>query len=210
MQFWLIVTRLGEAEILLPVALLTAMALCLRRDKRPLAVLWMALLLLAVLVTTASKVAFIGWGLGWAAINFTGVSGHSMFASAIYPLLLLTLVASDAQPRRRWALLLGCALAVLVGVSRVAVGAHAWSEVLAGWLVGGAVTAGVLLWTATASVRVLPVVPVLLLAWMSITPVQLQASQSHSLVTRLALKLSGHVQPYTRSDLLRAARQQDS
>jgi membrane-associated phospholipid phosphatase len=210
MPFWNIVTRLGEAEILLPVALLTAAALFLRRDRRALAVLWMALLFLAVLLTTASKVAFIGWGLGWAALNFTGVSGHAMFASAIYPLLVMTMLGSDAGARRRGALLLGCSLAVLVGVSRIAVGAHAWSEVLAGWLVGGAVTLGVLRWSGTAQMRVLPVVPALLLAWMAITPVQLQASQSHSLVTRLALHLSGHVQPYTRSDLLRAARPQDS
>ena len=210
MPFWNIVTRLGEAEILLPVALLTALALFLRRDKRPLAVLWMALLFLAVLLTTASKVAFIGWGMGSAFLNFTGISGHAMFASAIYPLLVLTLLPGATQARRRGALLLSCAIAVLVGVSRIAVGAHTWSEVLAGWLVGGAVTAGVLLWSGAASMRVLPVVPVLLLAWMGITPVQLQASQSHSLVTRLALHLSGPVQPYTRSDLLRAARPQDS
>lgn len=210
MHLWHFITRFGEAEILLPVALLTAAALLMRRDKRTWALLWMGLLGLAVLLTTASKVAFIGWGLGFAIINFTGVSGHAMFASAIYPLLVLTLLNGDTRPRQHLALLLGCALALLVGVSRVAVGAHSWSEVFSGWLVGGSVTAVALLLVDTSNMLVRPIVPVILLAWMSVTPVQMQASQTHSLVTRLALKLSGHEQPYTRMDMLRAARQHTS
>ena len=44
--------------------------------------------------TTASKVAFIGWGLGLSALDFTGISGHAMIASAVYPLLLGTLAAN--------------------------------------------------------------------------------------------------------------------
>lgn len=207
MQIWPVVTRLGEAEILLPVALLTAAVLVLRANKRRLALQWMALLCVAVVITTVSKVAFIGWGLGWAAINFTGVSGHAMFAAAIYPLLMVTLVGGNAGTlsRQRLGVLLGSAVAVLVGVSRLAVDAHSVSEVLAGWLVGGSVTVAVLVRADTGNVVMRPIVPFILALWVSVTLVQMQASHTHSLVTRLALHLSGHTQPFTRGDLLRSA-----
>ena len=208
--FWHLITRLGEAEILLPAALLTAAALFARRRTRNLALGWVLMLSLAVTLTTASKLAFIGWGLGWAAINFTGVSGHAMFSSAIYPVLMLTLV--PGRSRRRWqlSLALGCALALLVGISRLVVGAHSPSEVLAGWLLGGAVTAATLAFYETTALALRPIVPALLLAWVAVTPFQLHASQTHSLVTRLALAMSGHEAPFTRAELLRHSRHQST
>lgn len=207
---WSFVTRLGEAEILLPMALLTALACCMRPERRKRAVVWMGLLGLATLLTMASKIAFIGWGLGIAALNFTGVSGHTMFASAIYPMLALTFLARDTQASRRRALLLGCLLAVVVGVSRIAVGAHAWSEVLAGWLLGGSVTVEVLAFSEMPAMLLPPLVPLVLLAWVGVTVAQMQASQSHSLVTRVALNLSGHAVPYTREALMANARKGSS
>ena len=208
--FWHLITRLGEAEILLPAALLTAAALFARRRTRNLALGWVLMLSLAVTLTTASKLAFIGWGLGWAAINFTGVSGHAMFSSAIYPVLMLTLV--PGRSRRRWqlSLALGCALALLVGVSRIQVGAHSWSEVLVGMLLGGTVTALTLGWFETRALSINPVVPALLLVWVAVSPFQVHASQTHSLVTRLALSLSGRGAPYTRAELLRHNRRERS
>lgn len=205
-SFWHLITRLGEAEILLPAALLCAAALLARQRTRGLALGWVLLLALAVTITTASKLAFIGWGLGWAAINFTGVSGHAMFSSAIYPVLMLTLV--PGRSRRRWqlSLALGCALALLVGISRIQVGAHSPSEVLAGMVLGGTVTALTLVWFETRALSINPVVPALLLVWVAVSPFQLHASQTHSLVTRLALSISGRAAPYTRSELLRHSR----
>lgn len=208
---WHLITRLGEAEIVLPVALLGALALALRPNRRRRALGWLLFIGISAAITTVSKVAFIGWGLGWATINFTGVSGHAMFATAIYPLLLRTLLGGNTQPRQRLALALGCALALLVGVSRVIVGAHAWSEVLAGWLLGAAATCAVLALVETEDfawrplwpfLPVMPIMSIAFVAWMSITLVHMRASQTHSLVTCLALKLSGHERPYTRTDLL--------
>lgn len=203
MFIWPVLTRLGEAEILLPVAVLTALVLVWQRDTRRQALLWMACLFVAASLTTLSKLAFIGWGLGSAALNFTGVSGHAMFSSSIYPLLLRTYLGGALGSRQRWALLLGCAVALVVGLSRIVIGVHSVSEVLAGWLLGAAVTAAVLLWAEPASMRARPLLPALLVAWVCVMPVQMQASQTHSLVTALALKLSGHALPYTRSDLVR-------
>ena len=81
--YWRSLTRLGEAQVLLPAALLTALAVLRRPQARPLAAWWLLLLSAAALLTTATKVAFFGWGVGWPELNFTGVSGHTMFAAAV-------------------------------------------------------------------------------------------------------------------------------
>ena len=204
LHFWHVVTRLGEAQTVLPAALLAALLLLRRTESRPVAVWWMALLSAAVLLTTASKVAFIGWGLGWPALDFTGISGHAMFASAVYPLLLGTLLGPYVPPSgQRLALAAGCVLALLVGVSRVMVGAHSVSEVVAGLLVGGGASALVLGLVRLPRVLIGPVVPALVAVLVVLMPAHAPASTTHAAVTRLSLLLSGNKLPFTRRDMLR-------
>ena len=65
----------------------------------------------ASLVVLVSKLAFLGWGIGSARLNFTGFSGHTMLSAAVWP-VALWLVASRATHRTRVALaVLGWALA---------------------------------------------------------------------------------------------------
>jgi membrane-associated phospholipid phosphatase len=205
MPFWHLLTRLGEAQILLPAALLAALSLLPRTRARPMAATWMALLGLAVFVTAASKVAFIGWGLGWRELDFTGISGHAMFAAAVYPFLLATLAGAQALPWRRLAFLAGWALALLIGVSRVMVHAHSASEVAAGLLLGGAVSAAASVLERLPRHRVGALLPATVALWLAWMPLHAPASTTHPLLTRLALQLSGHSRPYTRSDMLRAS-----
>ncbi|WP_426148317.1 phosphatase PAP2 family protein [Polaromonas sp. DSR2-3-2] len=207
---WHLLTRLGEAQILLPAAALTMLALLARASTRKLALIWMTLIILATVITTASKVAFIGWGIGWADIDFTGISGHAMFASAIYPVLMVTFFSGRWRGAHRLSLALGCALALVVGLSRIEVGAHSWSEVLAGWAVGGAVSAVALALSETSAIVIRPIVPVLLLAWVAVMPFKLHASPTHSFVIRLAVAMSGNETPFQRSDLLHPARRQNA
>ena len=196
--FWQVLTRLGEAQIALPAAFFTAVGLLLRPTTRGLALRWVVFLGLAIGLTTLTKVAFLGWGVEWEAADFTGISGHTMFASAIYPVLLLVFAGGTLRSGYRGALVLGYGVALLVGVSRIAVGAHSPSEVLAGWLVGGAASGFALASSGFRAHWNWPLVPVLMVVWISISPFQLPASQSHSLVTRLALTLSGHTTPFRR------------
>jgi len=156
MQYWELITRFGEVQILLPAALLAALALLRRPQTRSIALLWISSLSTALLLTTASKVAFIGWGIGWPELNFTGISGHAMVATAVYPLLLGALASRAPLPGRRAAVGAGYAIALLVGVSRVALGAHSTSEVLAGLLVGGAASAARIITKEAGSARNLP------------------------------------------------------
>ena len=202
---WRLLTRLGEAQILLPAAALTLLAMLARANTRHLAFVWLSLIILATIVTTASKLAFIGWGIGWADINFTGISGHAMFAAAIYPVLIAAFFFSRWPGAQQLPLALGWALALLVGLSRIEVGAHSWSEVLAGWAIGGAVSGAALALCETSAIAVRPIVPALLLAWVAVMPFKLHASPTHFFVTRLAVAMSGNETPFTRSDLLRPA-----
>ncbi|MDQ2778922.1 MAG: phosphatase PAP2 family protein [Pseudomonadota bacterium] len=211
LQVWHLLTRLGEAQILLPAAALALLALLRDAPGRRLALWWVGLGSAAVLATTATKLAFIGWGVGSAALDFTGISGHAMFAAAIYPLLFGALAPSVTRwlaPARRvsptpvWISVgLGATLALAIGVSRVVVHAHSASEVVAGLALGAAVCA-VALWRSHPPQRVLtPWVPALALAWLALTPGLASASRTHPMVTRLALALSGHDSPYTRAEL---------
>lgn len=214
MLFWHLVTRLGEVQILLPAAMLATLSYAMRHRSWRTVGLWLVLLATATLLTLASKLAFIGWGLGWAALDFTGVSGHAMLAAALYPMLLATLIPARSPSGRRCAIGLGIGLALLVGVSRVVVGAHSWSEVLAGLALGAMVTAAAMMGRSTKrepSGRLSPgfsmaslLMPLVIATWLTVTLASAPSFSSHAVVTRLSLALAGHATAYTRADMTRA------
>lgn len=192
---WWTITHLGSSSLLLPACLLLMWGLWRTRQTR--ALLWLVLALgAAVGVMLVSKIAFYGWGLGVAAWDFTGVSGHTLLAAALLPLLLRCLPGAGL-----WGAVAGAGLALAVGISRVVVQAHSPSEVALAWLLGSAVAASVL-W-ALGAVRLrhpaLIVAPLLLLGSFH-TPAATYLP-SHSWEVRVALWLSGQSQPYTRADL---------
>ena len=200
--YWHLLTRLGEVQILLPAALLSMLVLAHNTDTRSLATNWLGLLSLASLLTLASKIAFIGWGIGSAWLDFTGLSGHTMFAAAVYPLLLGTLASRLPPWGQKAAVAAGFALALLVGMSRLEVGAHSLSEVVAGLLLGGAASAFAIARAGLPRSGIGSSLTVLVALWVLITPVHVPPLPTHSLVTRLALSLSGSPVPHTRRAML--------
>ncbi|OYU78892.1 MAG: phosphatidic acid phosphatase [Burkholderiales bacterium PBB5] len=196
--FWPLITRLGEAQILLPALLLACALLAWRRGAARWAGAWLTLTATAAALTTATKVAFIGFGWGLPALDFTGISGHAMFAAAIWPPLLR--LAEGHWPLRRpgsgvW---LGALLAALVAVSRVMVGAHSWSEVAAGFALGGAVSAAALWRPSLPRQPLWRGVPLLLAAWGVLGTAAAPPSRTHDWVTRLALAAARREQPFLR------------
>ena len=204
--FWQFVTRLGEAQIALPVLFASMIWLMRRHGNLRLVTWWLCFLVGAALLTLATKVAFIGWGVGVASLDFTGVSGHTMFAAVVYPLLACLLFTEWSTRQRRGAVLAGVAVALVVGGSRVMVEAHSVSEVIAGLVVGGAASAAALTFARHPVASVPFWVPLGVALWLVITPVTAPVSETHGMVTRLSLALSGRAVPYTRSDLLRSVR----
>jgi len=205
-SFWHTVTRLGEAQILLPALAVVLVWFALRPQSRPVAAVWLGCIGLAALLTTVTKVAFIGWEVGYAPLDFTGISGHSMFAAAVLPVLAGT-AASAASPRiKLLALIASYGFAALIAVSRVTTGAHSVSEAIAGFLIGS-IASLLALRLATAPRTQAPKALLAgLLAWMVLTPAGAPPSRTHDWVTHLSVTLSGREQPYTRLMMLRRYR----
>jgi membrane-associated phospholipid phosphatase len=199
---WHFITRLGEVQLLLPAALWACLALLNQPTTRIVAVRWLQALVLAAGLTLASKIAFIGWGLGSATLNFTGISGHAMCAAAIYPLLTATLTCRLPAQWERAAVILSFVLVMLVCVSRLIVMAHSVSEVVAGFLVGSAVSAYAVGQIGLPRAKLNFYVPLILALWLMVSPLHTPQIPIHSMVTHIALLLSGHIKPHTRTELL--------
>ena len=203
-EAWVALTRFGDAAITLPIA--ATMAIGLASADRRWQGVWALLFpfALAMLLVVASKVAFLGFGYGSSALDFTGASGHAALAACIYPAAARLFSAGRRPGIRHAAMAAACALAALVAVSRVRVGAHSVSESLAGTLLGaGAAIAGIRALSrahAPAPAVGWLVAPALwlLLAW-PLAPL----FPSQDLVERLALALAGRVTPFMRMELHR-------
>jgi membrane-associated phospholipid phosphatase len=204
---WPLLTRLGEAQILLPTAALLALWFARRGRSLRLVAMWLLGLAGAIGLTTLSKIAFMGYGWGFAPLDYTGISGHSMFAASVYPLAGVAVLHAVAGPRAlAWhaaGLAPGAALALLVGASRVVVGAHSVFEVLTGLGLGALVSLAALSAARLPAVRPALWLPFVLAAWLIVTPAHAPPSTTHGLVTQLALQVSGRSTPYSRADLHR-------
>jgi undecaprenyl-diphosphatase len=137
------VTAMGSAGILALISVAAAGFLALQR-KQPL-----ALYLLVAVAGGAILSSLLKWGFarprpdlvahGQAVYTSSFPSGHSML-SAVAFLTLGALLASGQTNRAMHAYLIGLAvfLTVIVGVSRVYLGVHWPTDVLAGWTAGAA------------------------------------------------------------------------
>ncbi|MEK8051705.1 phosphatase PAP2 family protein [Ideonella sp. DXS22W] len=207
---WHLLTRLGEAQLLLPLMALAVLWLLRRPGQARTALGWLAATALAATLTTASKVAFLGYGWGLPALDFTGFSGHAMFAAAVWPPLLRLAVTAWWPARGGAGSLAGYGLAALVAVSRVAVGAHSWSEVLSGAALGGLASGAVLLaghWPRQAGAGLVRGAALALGGLLALGVAAAPAPRTHDWVTRLALATSGRAAPFHRWMLHRHAPQ---
>ncbi len=135
---WTVLTNLGDSAIMVPAVLAVAAWLCAVRARK-VAVLWLALCGMSVCVVAATKIAFMGWGLGIRSIDFTGISGH---ANPVHGGVAVAgfLIGGKISERLRLALTgMGFLLALGIAVSRVVLMFHSPSEVIAGCTVGGIV-----------------------------------------------------------------------
>ncbi|AZN35161.1 phosphatase PAP2 family protein [Iodobacter ciconiae] len=132
---WFSITRLGEAGLLLPLALALLLGLALMRA-HSLCAQFALRLLLATIITLASKIAFFAAGLGISAIDFIGFSGHTLLSTAILPVLSGWVLVNKEGYFSKPGIALGLFIAAIIGWSRLEVNAHSSSEVITGWLLG--------------------------------------------------------------------------
>lgn len=205
---WRLVTRLGEAQIMLPAMLVALLWLVLLARTPRTALWWLAGTALVALIATATKVAFFGYEVGYAPLDYTGISGHAMFAAAVLP-VLAGLMAGGRTPRWRHAAIgAGYLLAALIAYSRLRVGAHSASEALAGMALGSLASAVALSAHRLPDMRPPPWLGVGLLLWMLSLPVGAPASPTHGWVVRLSLAVSDRATPYSRRAMHRDHRRE--
>lgn len=130
---WRILSALGDSRWLLPMALVLLITLP-RADAR-LKWRWLLAITVAGGVTLASKLAFMGWGIGIKSVHFTGFSGHAAMSSVIYPAVGV-LLAGPGRRARTFGLVIGVLLAAAIAWSRIPLHAHSLSEVIAGLALG--------------------------------------------------------------------------
>lgn len=204
-EYWLVITHLGAASIMLPMLVMITAELWLAEQKSAL-LTWILAMTAGVVVVLASKVAFIGWGWGSASLNFTGISGHTVLASSIFPVWVGWLLAGPVRRFSFYGVALGLAVGAVVGWSRLVLGAHSPSEVILGWLLGVGISlvACKVMKGQGASQGWAKLAAVLLL--LTFSPALSNYLPTHKWEVRVALALSGHARPYTRQDLYRPAR----
>jgi len=205
MHVWHLVSRFGESAYLLPSALVIALWLCHRNTTEG-ALRWLAAITVAAGITLASKLAFMGWGVGIRTVDFTGFSGHSAMSAAVLPVLLY-LCAPASRPRlARLGAACGVALALLIGWSRLVLAAHSPSEVITGLALGLTASTVFLNWPGQdglpRGVAPLAAALVCFTALQSL-PVPGAFANTHRLVEKLAVYLSGRERPYRRDEAMR-------
>lgn len=186
--------------VMLPAAALCLIWLLMGGAKR-LALRWCVLLAAGLALVAITKIAFVGWGIGIASLDFTGISGHAMRATAIMPVLLY-LASTDASRRLRLGLVgIGTLFGVLIGVSRLMIHVHSPSEVIAGCLLGAGVSTAFLAVMLSEPPPFFQVprkyaLPLLLLLFWPIFIAK--PAPTERWLNAVALALSGHEKPYQR------------
>ncbi|WP_062115824.1 phosphatase PAP2 family protein [Collimonas pratensis] len=129
------ISKIGSSNVMLPAAVAIAVWL-MAGGARRLFLYWCLLFAGTLLLVAASKIAFVGWGIGIEEIDFTGFSGHAMRSAAIIPTLFYVIVRQQAFALRWPAVILGVGVAALISLSRVQLHFHSVSEALSGSLLG--------------------------------------------------------------------------
>ncbi|MFL6586753.1 MAG: phosphatase PAP2 family protein [Luteimonas sp.] len=134
---WSRITHLGDAALVLPLLVAAIVGLAIQGPtQRRAAFQWALVIATSLLLVAASKIAFHGWGTGIRRWNLTCFSGHTVSAWLAWPALLMVMAPARLRALRIALLLTGIAIAACVGWSRVSLGAHPVSEVIAGTLLG--------------------------------------------------------------------------
>ena len=200
MNWWHAISFTADMSVLGPAGVAIAVWLLVSKQWR-LVLSWSLWYGGGLLAVVLSKLAFIGWGVGSAAFDFTGFSGHAMRAGAVFPVLLYVMLQRAPRHWRHAGVLLGVAYAVLVSISRVVVQAHSSSEAVSGCVRGLAVALGVR-WQArgAAQIAVSHALVLACLALMVLITFKAEPMPTEDWLQKIALALSGHERVFSRAD----------
>lgn len=187
---WLAFTKLADTNFTLPLAALLAIWLACAREWKS-AFWWCLLFGFGLLIVAATKIAYVGWGIGIASVDFKGFSGHAMRAATIAPPLIYILLQRQTQQIRLAGLLCAIGFSIAICISRLVLGAHSVSEAISG-LLFGLLISFCFIWTCsqrpatTFDRRLLIAGLILLLPLVSMEP-----APTESWIQRVAVALAG-------------------
>ncbi len=201
---WHWLTFFGDSMLLLPCGIIIVVLLLWKADTRRTSLHWLLLFCGAGGIVIVSKLAFMGWGIGSRALDFTGFSGHSALSASIWPVMIWILASRSSRRLRLAAVAGGYLLALIIGVSRVVLHAHSVSEVIAGLALGFAISTSFLMMQYSRHTRIRhlsagQMSAVLLLPLLLV--MQGKKAPTQNLLERIALAIAPVSHVYTRSDL---------
>ena len=199
MTIWHWISALASMTVLGPAGVAIALWLAIGSSWR-LALAWCLLYGAGLGIVVLSKLAFIGWGIGINAADFTGFSGHAFRSAAVIPVACFVALRGVSRRTRLVGVGFGVAFALLVSVARVEGGEHSVSEAVTGTLLGLLVAFAFIHHARESQRFVLSRSLVLAsLCLLALTP-RIEPVQTESVLTEAALYLSGHDRPFTRMD----------
>jgi len=199
MNFWPHLSNLGDVVTMGFIAAMIAAGLIFGRAWRAASV-WCLLIGMGMVLVVASKIAFLAWGCGICALNFTGFSGHAARAMAIAPVFLYLVLSRASRARQQAGVVFGVIFGFAVGVSRLALHVHSLSEVVSGWMLGGAI-AFLFIWSSRSpwnfALNKFAVLAGVLL--LSVLPAP-GVGATQKVLVELSLFLSAHETVFSRQD----------
>lgn len=189
------IVNIGDIAFMFPAA--AAIAAWLAADRAWRMALWWCLLFVGgTALVAGSKIAFLAWGTGIRPIDFKAFSGHAMQTAAVLPVMCYLLF--QPYPLLRTAATgLGMVVSAIVCICLAVYGFHSVPEAICGFAVGMAVSLGFLgkaggLNAFQPRRQVLPCsVLAFAMVWCA------QPGTLERTMTLLALRLSGHANPYS-------------
>jgi membrane-associated phospholipid phosphatase len=198
LAFWSGITNIGDSTAMVPVAAAIAVWLFVKRDPGA-AGLWLASFSAGALIVVATKIAFIGWGIGFTPLNFTGLSGHATLSTAIFVTVGYLVVSNDEPSRRRCATSVGAILGLVIAASRVILHRHSLSEAMSGWILGLLIALGFIGLSRNLGARQIPRSVVAACAMLLISITWNYQAPSQRWIAELAFYLSGRSAPYVQA-----------
>ncbi|MFO6295967.1 phosphatase PAP2 family protein [Rahnella selenatireducens] len=201
-MLWNILTYFGDSMLILPTGITLALFMLWKAASPATSLIWLITLGISGLAVSISKLLFLAWGIGSSTFNFTGFSGHTTMSATLWP-VMFWLISQRFQPdRRRLMIAVGYFIAIMVGISRLALNAHSVSEVISG-LILGSFCSGIFLYTQRSrDMRYSTFTPLVILL---ILPLSLMSygkkAPTQQLIEQIASQITGK-QPWTRAKLL--------
>lgn len=195
---WTEISHFGDLTVTAFAAFAIAGWLLAEGEKR-LALRWSLMFAGGIGIVVATKIAFIGWGIGIRTIDFAGSSGHAMRAAAVLPVLFYLILQKAPSPLRWSGAALGLAFGALIAFSRIALHAHSVSEAVTGFALGAAVSVGFLR-IADRSLRkhVFNPLRIALSVIVLLQAPYVHPAPTERWLTDITLYVTGHDQPFPR------------